>query len=104
MAASDSPPLHTLAIHRRPPFAAGQGGDHPGAVGRVRARDIQDDLLDGVQAAPLAGRRALRAPVERLTADPATRATTAAGRPGATSSRDRATRTLTPSPARVPPR
>src|SRR3954454_2508782 len=35
---------------------------------------------------------------------PATRATTAAGRPCATSSRDRATRTLTPSPARVPPR
>ena len=35
---------------------------------------------------------------------PATRATTAAGRPRATTSRDRATRSLTPSPATVPPR
>src|SRR3954447_26442483 len=35
---------------------------------------------------------------------PATRATTAAERPRATSSRDRETRWLSPNPARVPPR
>ena len=93
-------PLHPLAVHRAGrDRATGQRGDHPGAVGRVLARDAEDRLLGARQRPPLALRRPLRAAVDRLAADPGHRATSAAGRPCATSSRDRATRMLTPSPS-----
>jgi hypothetical protein len=63
-------PLHARAVDRPAELAAGQSGDHPRAVGRVRARDRQHDPVGAIQRAPLTGRRALRAPIDRLPADP----------------------------------
>ena len=51
-------------------LAAGERGDHPGAVGRVLPRDPEHRLVGARQRPPLTLRRALRAPVDRLAADP----------------------------------
>jgi hypothetical protein len=62
-------PLRALPVDSAAELAAGQGGDHPGPVRRVRARDRQHYLVDRGQPASLTGRWALRAPVDRLAAD-----------------------------------
>ena len=62
--------LHALAIHRAARLSSREGGDHPGAVRRVRARGLQHDAVGRVQRPPLPRRRPARAPVDRLAADP----------------------------------
>jgi hypothetical protein len=62
--------LHALAVDLSAEITAGERRDHPGAVGRVGARDRQHDPIDAIQRAPLTGRRPLRAAVDRLAADP----------------------------------
>jgi hypothetical protein len=59
--------LHPLAVHRLAQLAAGQGGDHAGAVGRVRLRDLDDRLIAGATSAGAStGGAAADRPVDRL--------------------------------------
>ena len=62
-------PLHALAVDASAEVTAGEPRDHPGAVGRVRARDAKDDSVDRVEPAALPLRQALRDAVDGLTAD-----------------------------------
>jgi hypothetical protein len=55
-------PLHPLAVKRLAELAAGDGGDHAGAVGRILFRDLDDPGIAGT--AP-AGASSDRTPVDR---------------------------------------
>ena len=65
-------PLAALAVDRPPELAGGDRGDHPRAVGRrVVARATASTTRSTlVQRPALPARRAPRAPVDRLAADP----------------------------------
>lgn len=90
--------LGALAVHLAPELAACERGDHARAVGRVGLRDFDDRLLDGPDRRPAS--LGVRWIACRLIL--AMRATVATGLPAATSSRDRATRSLSPHPAKFP--
>ncbi len=64
-------PLHAFAVHRLTELACRERGDHPGAVGRVRSRDLDDPGVTR-PATPRPSRRRAGAdrPVERLARDP----------------------------------
>ena len=55
-------PLHALAVDRPRRARATRAPRPSGAVGRVRARDLEHDAIDVVQRAALAGGRSLRVP------------------------------------------
>src|SRR4051812_23536623 len=96
-------PLHALAVDRTAELAARERRDHPVAVGRVRERDRQHDPIDLIGRPTLRARRTYRTALDRLAtnrSDPSDDRRRAAVRDH---SRDRATRSLTPSRARVPP-
>jgi hypothetical protein len=60
-------PLRPLAVHRLPELPAREGGDHPGAIGRVRFRDLDDRRIAGTAATgPGIDGPSRRPPVDRL--------------------------------------
>jgi len=64
-------PLGALAVDRRADLSGRERGDHPGAVGRVLARDRDDRLIDRTRDRPRArvGPASWGA-VDRLAGDP----------------------------------
>jgi hypothetical protein len=58
-------PLRAFPIHLAAELTAGKRGDHPAAVGRVSASDVDDQAIDGINdCAPSVRRSSLRRPIQ----------------------------------------